>query len=461
LKVLFRVLFFGALLGGIAWGQGRIYVPALGRFMPQATLAQGGDEPHYVLLTHSLMSGESRDLGPLYTRVMAGGIEAGARFRGATLDHHTILVSRVSGETALWQEVYDFRKPQHCEGSPGCVPFARKGRDPGASLAAAASDTAERAAHPIGFPAIMAALVSLSGARDGEVESAFAFATFLIAGLTMIVTYLLARAVGITEAGAFCAVLLLAPGSAWLVYCKSFYPEPLLGLLVVSATCFFWIGDVTLAGVCTALAIAVKPHFALIPAAWTFVLASRRTQKKDALILGGMTAAAVAGLLLFNRWYTGRAIVAGASGLAWENAPKGLAGWLATFAGSTHGLWVFVPWSVLGLAAITAGLAWSRLRADRPALLALACVVLPFVPVFMTHENPGDCYGPRYWVPFLPVLAVGAVLLARRSGRPGKGLLALLALASMLIAVPGFLMYGWRYNSRPPQQALYALLGRS
>ena len=60
-----------------------------------------GDEPHYLLILNSILRDGDLQLEADYRRVAAGGGDAGMRFRGVHLDHHTILVDRESGAHAL------------------------------------------------------------------------------------------------------------------------------------------------------------------------------------------------------------------------------------------------------------------------------------------------------------------------------------------------------------------------
>ena len=53
----------------------------------------------------------------------------------------------------------------------------------------------------------------------------------------------------------------------------------------------------------------------------------------------------------------------------------------------------------------------------------------------------GYCYGPRYWVAFLPWLALGTVEAIRRAGRYQRAICAVLVLFAIAIAIPGALRY--------------------
>jgi hypothetical protein len=78
--------------------------------------------------------------------------------------------------------------------------------------------------------------------------------------------------------------------------------------------------------------------------------------------------------------------------------------------------------------------------------------------------GPGTCYGPRYWVPFLPWLAIASVEGLRSIRRPWPILYALLlsyvpgVVLGAAIAVPGALRY-WQLFERPASAAWHNLSG--
>ncbi len=55
--------------------------------------------------------------------------------------------------------------------------------------------------------------------------------------------------------------------------------------------------------------------------------------------------------------------------------------------------------------------------------------------------GPGFSYGPRYWVPFLPWMALAAAIAWSQGGRSTRTVLALFLLVGAVINVPGALRY--------------------
>jgi len=111
-----------------------------------------------------------------------------------------------------------------------------------------------------------------------------------------------------------------------------------------------------------------------------------------------------------------------------------------------HGLFPFVPWTIFGFAGCSLALAWrKRVRWGmlRPAGLAM---VLYLVLLGVTPFGVGDCYGPRYWVPFLPWLALAAVEVVSKSHLSVRFAFAVALLLSLGIAIPGALRYMHLYD---------------
>ena len=79
--------------GQRVWGQ--IRIPGV----------QSGDEPHYLIMIHSLIRDYDLDLANNYRDAHRGAPDAGWRHAGRPLDHHTVWV--IDGVRADWRDVYD------------------------------------------------------------------------------------------------------------------------------------------------------------------------------------------------------------------------------------------------------------------------------------------------------------------------------------------------------------------
>jgi len=107
-----------------------------------------------------------------------------------------------------------------------------------------------------------------------------------------------------------------------------------------------------------------------------------------------------------------------------------------------HGVLPYAPWVAVGLFGLVRALGPRR----GEARAVLRCMAIPtlFYVAFLasTDIKPGYCYGPRYWVPLLPFLAVAAVDVVRTRIVRRAGVFALLVLVSAAVAIPGSLRYG-------------------
>src|SRR5579862_4292841 len=76
-----------------------------------------------------------------------------------------------------------------------------------------------------------------------------------------------------------------------------------------------------------------------------------------------------------------------------------------------------VPWTVVSILAIARGF---RPQGAKPDLLRAMVVplVLYVVLLGLFGSGAGLCYGPRYWVPFLPWFALATVIGLRGARRP-------------------------------------------
>jgi hypothetical protein len=90
-------------------------------------------------------------------------------------------------------------------------------------------------------------------------------------------------------------------------------------------------------------------------------------------------------------------------------------------------------------------------------------VVLHWLLVSTYGALGGTCYGPRYWIPFLPAFALGAAGAAREGGRAMRASLAATGAVAAILSVSAALIY-LRVWDEPPYDGLLriakSLLGR-
>src|SRR5258708_31239897 len=85
----------------------------------------------------------------------------------------------------------------------------------------------------------------------------------------------------------------------------------------------------------------------------------------------------------------------------------------STFTNWSWGLWLFVPWSVAAFSSLISSFFHRGENVNNLRTIALG--ICPAAIVYMMIFNVGgDCYGPRYWVPYMPWLSIAFVLGARR-----------------------------------------------
>jgi hypothetical protein len=419
------VLLFICLIGKVEWVQG------IG-FLHVRPGVVGGDEPHYLMITNSLLFDHDLVLQDDYQRVARGGLEAGARFSGVELDHHTVVVNRRTGHHALGYNNGIRWQPQ-----------------PGREFAPSA-DVYEVSAHPVTFPGIVALAIWPFRPAAAEVEGDAGFVVAIIAWLVTLATYFLGRQAGMSRGLAVFAAMLLLLASPWLAYSRSYFREPAIGLAMILA---LWaaVADLPVGSALGAIAAAaMKPAYLFVGACLAAEDIRERKWTDSFKIILGLGLAMIA-FVVISLWLRKTVI---RSGLRMMLSVRQR---FDTLFDSRQGLLMYAPWTLLGLV--------QSLRASfsfrpRDRLLRRMAGPLAINLIASSGFGPGFCYGPRYWVPFLPWLAVATVEGIKRAGFATRVVAAVLILVSMAIAVPGALCYpelfqttplqGWRMFSSSP-----------
>ena len=377
-----------------------------------------GDEPHYLMVIHSLLFDHDLDLRSDYRRVEEGEIRAGVRFRGRRLDRHVIWIDPATGKHGFGQV------PARLDPAPGIL---------------------ERSAHPIGFPALVAAVLSLCGTRPPDVESRAILVVTLLSAATVVLTFCLARAAGCRPkyAAFSCGLLLLA--SPWLSYSGSLYTEVMQGFFLTAAVLALSRNRPGLAGFCLGMSVTVKPALAVVVFGIVMFLWWKR-RRAEAFRVSVLAGAIGGGLVAFNEWQTRMIVVNGPAGWKWTRT---LAGAFGHWISPDHGLLAFVPWAAIALIPIARSLRRGA-GEGREALGLLAAGLVPFAITLSAFAfTGGDCYGPRYWVPFLPWLAVGGGLVLERESRFLQTAVVSFAAIGAGIAISGALSRGYARNVAP------------
>ncbi len=392
---------------------------------PAAVLS---DEPFYVMVINSILFDHDLELQDDFRRMSAGGADAGTRFRGVRLDHHTIVVNLRTGHHLLAsREMLNFVAMR-------CDPeFSRK-----------SANVYEVSAHAVAWPALLALAIAPMHPAIGEVESEAAVVLVLISWLTALFTYLVAKRDGMGRAPAMAAVFILVCASPWLAYSRSFFPENGIGLALI--VCLWaWIDERPVAAaVAAAVAAILKPAFAIVGVG-IIVDELRQGRRREAIEAGSVLGACALALCTFNYWLARTPVIAGVKG--WQTV-SGHTSLLNMFLDPTHGLVIFAPWAIIALVAIARE---ARSTSSETRMLRRMAVPIALYVVILawTGLTGGLCYGPRHWIAFLPWMALAAVQATRRAGRPALLVCGLLVLLGAAIAIPGALRYPQLF-SRPP-----------
>ncbi|MHB8382321.1 MAG: hypothetical protein ACYDC3_08260 [Candidatus Binataceae bacterium] len=380
-----------------------------------------GDGPHYLIILNSILFDHSLEVQHAYDRSVHGGLDAGARFRHGLVDHHTIIVNRSTGHHTFWSFSIAgwpaLRNPRN-EFRPG-------------------PDVYEVPSHPVAFPALLALALAPFHPAPAQVEPEAGLVLVLIGWLGVVATYLMARAGGFSRTPALAAAGVLMLASPWLPYCRDYFSETTIGLCLALAMLAWSKDRPVIAALLAAGATFIKPSFAVVGAGFLIeTIRERRLRDTFAMTVAlGISAAALMG---FNYWLAGKLLIGG----TWDwHIAHYFDSFQETMFEPGHGLLIFAPWTILAPFGIAQ--TYDRFDADDAVVRMLRRMAWPLilylVLMAMTGFGPGYCYGPRFWVPFLPWLAVAAVQTVRTAGRRGMVTGVALIAIGMAIAIPGTL----------------------
>jgi hypothetical protein len=413
------ILSFALLLVGIMVLSRVDFIPGHG-FTFVTPAAVRSDEPHYIMVINSLLFDHDFELQDDYERVAQGGLDAGARFQRHELDHHTLLVNRRTGHHA-------FASIDSPNSVAPCDPEFTS-----------SDDVYEVSAHPPGFPILMALALAPFRPAMSDVESDAAIILALVSWLGALVTYWAGRSAGMGRAKAMLAVFLLMGASTWLAYSRSFFSEATIGLALILALWALIADRPILAGLTLAFAAFLKPPFAIIGIAFIInEIAGGRRQ--NAIKIAIVLAACGIPVMLFNYWLALTPVISGNS--SWIRGAS-FQSLYDTFLEPGHGLLYFVPWSIIAFITIASAFLKRHSQAEGKLLRQMGLpIVLYLALLSCSGTGPGLCYGPRYWVPFLPWFALATADSLSRARRPALIACGVLVALAVLIAIPGALRY--------------------
>jgi hypothetical protein len=435
------------------WGVSRLeFVPHQGLVIVP-TQAISGDEPHYLMIINSILFDHDLQLKDDYKRVAAGGLEAGALFRGREMLHESVIIDSVSGEHFKWlKPAFRWRNP---DGSyhPWMISIA--------GHLVPEAEVSEVSSHPIAFPALMAVMIAPFRPHKDQVEPYCALAMALLGWLGAILTYVIARRMGLRLSYAILAVAILL-GSPWLAYSRSFFVDVPIGVALCIALLAYGAEMPILSAIAVAVAMWMKPPFVVIGAGFAVDLAFARRWRALAGFATVMSIS-IGCLIGINYWLTKTPLLPpvfdtppvqpGLPPMSEPIFPEDSLSYVQTvlkwpfghLMAFDYGLLWYAPWALLAFWAI----ARERARPDaRRDLLARMFFPVLFYFLMLTllglafqGFTPGYSYGPRYWVPLLPWLALAFAHFFQHSAAWARWGLATVVVAGVVISLSGALRY--------------------
>jgi len=346
----------------------------------------------------------------------------------------TLLVNRRTGRAYLWYT-----------------------KDP--SFFTPAADYYTVSGHSCAYPLLLASCVMaffhMEGSH-GSIQEALRdlfLVIVTIIWLGALITYAFARRIGMERWLAMLAVVVLM-SSPWLAYSKSFYTEPGIGLCLALALLALESGRPKLAALGSAAAMYLKSPFGLIGAGLILErLWSRRW--REAIEMSGVLGVCGVALVGFNYWLARTPIIIGSTISVGAGNSEGshpevtlLHSLYQTMLGPGVGVMDCAPWTIFGFAFLLFALFGKPSTLRRIAFPT----ALYGVGLVLSKTGPGTCYGPRYWVPMLPWLAIASVEGMRWLSwqRPITYLLrtgyAAAVILSAAMAIPAALRYPQMFN---------------
>lgn len=365
-------------------------VPFLG--LPLVT---SGDEPHYLVMLHSLVNDHDLDLSNNYDRARQGSVEIGVGRIGAAIDHQ-IAWYGTDGSWRGWDSVYDYARDASGKALP---PPTLPERKPDAPREFEGKP--QYSQHPPGLPLLLAPLVYPARGTAWVEHLSIVWSTLATLACALLLRELL-RGLSSDRGLVNATTLLAILASPTWHYGRMLFTEPWLALCAVGAlTLATRKNSFFLAGLFLAVGIQMKPPFALLAGPLFVDRLLSRDAKRAALFALPITLS-VALVLYENQLFFGAPLRAAQP---WESGNL-LTGALGGLFSLQHGLIPFCPALLLALAGFPALFRDHR----REAWLVLG-MSLPYCLLMWSWYCwwGGYCYGPRLVAPIIPLLFLGAL----------------------------------------------------
>lgn len=295
----------------------------------------------------------------------------------------------------------------------------------------------------LAIPLVSAALIvsHISGLPFHYVAAPFALVlSGVLTAATASLVALLSLRIGSTWRGAWIAALCYALGTIALAYARTFFADPLLTFLTVSAL-YLTLGqtprEIFAAACLTALAVLAKPTGVIVGPVLSVYLIAKHVPWRWRMLPCAGTALGFALYMLYNEARFGSVLNFGPSWSLFHVGaiPSGIVGLLAS---PGWGLIWYCPVVLLAFAGIR--------KAHGAYSLEVLAIMAMFAAFLLLHSyfvdwSGGWAWGPRYLLPSLPGLSA---LLGRLEGNGRKAVVAV-ALAGFFVNAPTLFGYYERY----------------
>lgn len=348
-----------------------------------------GDEPHYLVMIHSLIDDGDFDLANNYRDVHRGGLQAGRIFAGEPLDHHVNWYE--DGRLVKWWQVYEM-EPERWErdGDGRPVPTPRRGE------AVRSVGGREYSQHPVGLAVLLAPFL-FAFRNTALVEPA----ALLCSGLATVggcwAWCRLAAPYARSPARLFAAAAVAYLGSPLWHYGQNLFSESFLAFFCVAAFAAALRADsMFLAGLFVGAGVLVKTPFGLVAVPLIGDALLRRDARRalacavPVVLAGGL-------VMEWNRRMYGGWL---RNPQEWE-AGSPLAGVLGLAFSWEHGLLLSTP--ALALAAL-AFPGWLRQYPREAVIITSAALLYGGLMASWAQWWGGTCYSARLILPVVPLL---------------------------------------------------------
>ena len=363
-------------------------------------LIGGGDQPHYLIVASSILEENSFNLRKTYENAFAGGAQAGKIFKGAPLDHHTLLVNTnviPHRELAIWAS-YAFPEWRVRYKWPDPPPFPE--------------NYAEYSCRAIGWPVLIAASSKLSGLN---VElSSLLLSHLAVLGIAFLVFFYI-RNERLPLSSQVLGSIAILLGSSYWIYANTAFADSLQGLILAASLIALRKKLPLLLGFLIGAGIWVKYQFIIMAAAiFLIAILSFRSKQRNIFVIS--FASMLFPFLICNYIWLGHCLPPKITLIA-DFQPLKAFGYF--FVSPKTSIPIRNPWvySTLGFIPILVGFGYQKtkecIKANWQILTILVGIIFP---ILMTgNYDDGYDYPCRHMMPSLIVFSIGLAYVYAKS----------------------------------------------